>query len=143
MRTPGISVTHVLNYYCFPQVRQSAAKLLTGLMHCRALPDEDRTLHGLKRSCRSKQLVERHHGVLGLCSYLNSRPYSIGTKLGDVLAELARHTNAPDPIPATIRTSLAEFRRTHQDDWQKHRDQLTEVELDLLADLTSPPSYCA
>lgn len=112
-------------------------------MHCRALPNEDRTIRGLMRSCRSKELVERHCGVLGLCAYLASRPYSLGSKLGDVLAELARHTSAPDPIPATIRSSLADFRRTHQDDWPKHREQLTEEELDLLADLTSPPSYCA
>ncbi|XP_013135427.1 PREDICTED: proteasome activator complex subunit 4-like [Papilio polytes] len=48
-----------------------------------------------------------------------------------------------DPVPAAIRTALADFRRTHQDDWQKHRDQLTEQELDLLSDLTSPPSYFA
>ncbi|XP_038206743.1 proteasome activator complex subunit 4-like [Zerene cesonia] len=125
------------------EVRQSAAKLLTGLMHCRALPDEDKTLHSLIKSCRSKELRERHSGVLGLCAYLSSRPYSLGPKLGDVLTELARHTNGPDPIPATIRTALADFRRTHQDDWPKHREQLTEEELDLLADLTSPPSYCA
>ncbi|XP_034834096.1 proteasome activator complex subunit 4-like isoform X1 [Maniola hyperantus] len=125
------------------EVRQAAAKLLTGLMHCRALPDEEKTLKSLTRSCKSKELVERHCGVLGLCGYLSSRPYSLGPKLGDVLAELARHTSAPDPIPATIRTALADFRRTHQDDWPKHREQLTEEELDLLADLTSPPSYCA
>ncbi|CAK1553892.1 unnamed protein product [Leptosia nina] len=125
------------------EVRQSAAKLLTGLMHCRALLDEEKTLRTLIRSCHSKQLDERHCGVLGLCAYLSSRPYSLGPKLGDVLTELARHTNAPDPIPATIRTALADFRRTHQDDWPKHRDQLTEEELDLLADLTSPPTYCA
>ncbi|XP_013170818.1 PREDICTED: proteasome activator complex subunit 4-like isoform X2 [Papilio xuthus] len=125
------------------EVRQTAAKLLTGLMHCKALPDEERTLQLLARSCRSKELVEKHRGVLGLCAYLASRPYSLGPRLGLVLAELARHTGAPDPIPATIRTSLADFRRTHQDDWQKHRDQLTEEELDLLSDLTSPPSYFA
>lgn len=95
------------------------------------------------RSCRSKELVERHSGVLGLCAYLASRPYALGPRLGDALAELARHTNAPDPIPATIRAALADFRRTHHDDWPKHRDQLTEEELDLLADLTSPPTYCA
>uniref|UniRef100_A0A2A4JML8 Proteasome activator complex subunit 4 C-terminal domain-containing protein n=1 Tax=Heliothis virescens TaxID=7102 RepID=A0A2A4JML8_HELVI len=125
------------------EVRQSAAKLLTGLMHCRALPDEERTLAALTRSCRSAQLVERHCGVLGLCGYLASRPYSLGSRLGAVLAELARHTSAPDPVPAAIRAALADFRRTHQDDWPRHRDQLTEEELDLLADLTSPPSYCA
>ncbi|XP_053613915.1 proteasome activator complex subunit 4B-like isoform X2 [Plodia interpunctella] len=125
------------------EVRQSAAKLLTGLMHCRALPDEENTLKKLMHSCQSKQLVERHCGVLGLCAYLASRPYSLGPRLGRVLAQLARHTSAPDPIPATIRTALADFRRTHQDDWPKHREQLTEEELDLLADLTSPPSYCA
>ncbi|XP_068618966.1 proteasome activator complex subunit 4-like isoform X2 [Battus philenor] len=125
------------------EVRQTAAKLLTGLMHCRALPDEDQTLRSLMRSCNSKELVEKHCGVLGLCAYVASRPYSLGPQLGKVLAELARHTNAPDPIPATIRTSLADFRRTHQDDWSKHREQLTEEELDLLSDLTSPPSYFA
>lgn len=124
-------------------MRQSAAKLLTGLMHCRALPDENNTLRSLMRSCRSKELVERHCGVLGLCAYLASRPYSLGARLRDVLAELARHSCAPDPIPAAIRSALADFRRTHQDDWPKHREQLTEEELDLLADLTSPPSYCA
>ncbi|XP_075982496.1 proteasome activator complex subunit 4-like isoform X2 [Anticarsia gemmatalis] len=125
------------------EVRQAASKLLTGLMHCRALPDESRTIGALMRSCRSKELVERHCGVLGLCAYLASRPYSLGAALGDVLAELARHTSAPDPVPAAIRAALADFRRTHQDDWPKHREQLTEEELDLLADLTSPPSYCA
>lgn len=125
------------------QVRQTAAKLLTGLMHCKALPDEERTLQQLSRSCRSAELVEKHRGVLGLCAYLASRPYSLGPRLGLVLAELARHTGAPDPVPAAIRTALADFRRTHQDDWQKHRDQLTEQELDLLSDLTSPPSYFA
>lgn len=124
-------------------MRQTAAKLLTGLMHCRALPDEEQTLSSLMRSCRSGQLVEKHCGVLGLCAYLASRPYSLGPRLGDVLGELARHTSAPDPIPATIRTALADFRRTHQDDWPKHRERLTEEELDLLSDLTSPPSYCA
>ncbi|CAH4031865.1 unnamed protein product [Pieris brassicae] len=125
------------------EVRQSAAKVLTGLMHCRALPDEDKTLQSLIRSARSKESSERHRGVLGLCAYMSSRPYGLGPRLGDVLTELARHTNAPDPIPATIRTALADFKRTHQDDWPKHREQLTEDELDLLADLTSPPSYCA
>nr|XP_049704771.1 proteasome activator complex subunit 4B isoform X2 [Helicoverpa armigera] len=125
------------------EVRQSAAKLLTGLMHCRALPDEERTLAALMRSCRAAALVERHCGVLGLCGYLASRPYSLGARLGAVLAELARHTSAPDPVPAAIRAALADFRRTHHDDWPRHRDQLSEEELDLLADLTSPPSYCA
>ncbi|CAG9565396.1 unnamed protein product [Danaus chrysippus] len=125
------------------EVRQSAAKLLTGLMHCRALADEEKSIKVFLKSCRSKELVERHFGVLGLCAYVASRPYSLGPRLGRVLQELAKHTNAPDPIPATIRTALADFRRTHQDDWPKHRDQLTEEELDLLADLTSPPSYCA
>ncbi|CAH0594191.1 unnamed protein product [Chrysodeixis includens] len=125
------------------EVRKSASRLLTGLMHCHALPDEEATLQRLMRSCRSAELLERHCGVLGLCAYLASRPYSLGARLGAVLAELARHTSAPDPVPATIRAALADFRRTHQDDWPRHRDNLTEEELDLLADLTSPPSYCA
>ncbi|XP_073950503.1 proteasome activator complex subunit 4-like isoform X2 [Choristoneura fumiferana] len=125
------------------EVRQSAAKLLTGLMHCRALPDEERTLRELMRAARSSTPRERHTGVLGLCAYLASRPYSLGPKLGVVLAELSRHTSAPDPVPAAIRAALADFRRTHQDDWPRHREQLTDDELDLLADLTSPPSYCA
>ncbi|CAH2045535.1 unnamed protein product, partial [Iphiclides podalirius] len=125
------------------EVRQTAAKLLTGLMHCRALPNEDETLDSLMSSCRSGAPVERHCGVLGLCAYLASRPYGIGPRLGDVLAELARHTSAPDPVPATIRAALADFRRTHQDEWPQHRERLTEEELDLLSDLTSPPSYFA
>lgn len=112
-------------------------------MHCHALPDEEATLQRLMGSCRSRALLERHCGVLGLCAYLASRPYSLGARLGAVLAELARHTSAPDPVPATIRAALADFRRTHQDDWPRHRENLTEEELDLLADLTSPPSYCA
>lgn len=124
-------------------MRQAASKLLTGLMHCQALPNEDLTINKLMKTCRSKDLVERHSGVLGLCAYLSSRPYSLGPRIGEVLAELSRHTNAPDPVPSSIRTALADFRRTHQDDWPKHREALTEDELDLLADLTSPPSYCA
>ncbi|VVD00858.1 unnamed protein product, partial [Leptidea sinapis] len=126
-----------------PERAVRAENFALTLMRDARVEDEESTLRSLNRSCRSKELRERHCGVLGLCAYLSSRPYSLGPKLGDVLAELARHINAPDPIPATIRAALADFRRTHQDDWPKHREQLTEEELDLLADLTSPPTYCA
>ncbi|GBP54341.1 Proteasome activator complex subunit 4 [Eumeta japonica] len=125
------------------EVRQAAAKLLTGLMHCQALPNEEKTIKKLIKFCHSKEIVQRHCGVLGLCGYLASRPYSLGNRIGAVLYELSKHTNAPEPIPSSIRTTLADFRRTHQDDWPKHREALTAEELDLLAELTSPPTYCA
>uniref|UniRef100_A0A2A4J396 Uncharacterized protein n=1 Tax=Heliothis virescens TaxID=7102 RepID=A0A2A4J396_HELVI len=69
---------------------------------CAGAPGRAIALAGaLTRSCRSAQLVERHCGACWGCAatWPFRAPYSLGSRLGAVLAEAASpHHSAPDPM---------------------------------------------
>jgi proteasome activator subunit 4 len=44
---------------------------------------------------------------------------------------------------ATIKKTLQDFKRTHQDDWQEHKQKFTDDQLSVLTDLLVSPSYYA
>lgn len=106
----------------------------------------------LKRSTTNKKIQKnginlsvsvRHAGVLGMCAFISSHPYDVPDYLPNIFAELGVHLNDPQPIPATIRKTLGDFKRTHHDNWEVHKLKFTEEELSVLSDLTVPPSYYA
>ncbi|XP_077299850.1 proteasome activator complex subunit 4-like isoform X2 [Arctopsyche grandis] len=137
----------------YPEVRESAAVMLAGLLHCGVLTDIPQLLDHFKSLCkggkvkkgpqRAEELARRHCGVLGLCAFVAAQPYTVPAYLPEIFSLLGRHLNDPLPIPATIRKTLGDFKRTHHDDWQTHKLKFTEDELALLSDLTVPPSYYA
>jgi proteasome activator subunit 4 len=43
----------------------------------------------------------------------------------------------------TIKTTLSNFKRTHWDNWQEHKEKFTEDQLVVLTDLLVSPSYYA
>ena len=72
-------------------------------------------------------------GILGLCAFVEAFPYDVPPFLPPILMELSTHLNDPQviheinlwkltfnvqPTPLTIKKSLQEFKRTHQDNWQ-------------------------
>lgn len=138
------------------EVREKSGQVLAGLIHSSFLSDTDKLFKLFKTKCRTKikrvqsnsnesydsnALITRHCGILGLCSFINAYPYDIPDFIPDVLDVISNHLNDPQPIPATIRKTLASFKRTHHDGWNFHKLKFTESQLDLLNDLLIPPSY--
>uniref|UniRef100_A0A6P7GVF6 Proteasome activator complex subunit 4B-like n=1 Tax=Diabrotica virgifera virgifera TaxID=50390 RepID=A0A6P7GVF6_DIAVI len=136
------------------EVRVQAAKDLSGLLHCQFIPDPTQLLTQFKQKARYKHkkkavpstsnnnnIKEKHAAVLGLCAFIESHPYDVPDYLPDIFEHLRPHLSDPQPIPATIRKTLGDFKRTHHNNWETHKLKFTEEELCLLSDLTVPPSY--
>lgn len=111
------------------EVREKAAQVLGGLLHCSFLPATDQLLELFKRKCRTKVVKNgsrrmpmtncgteanmaerqeaesvrmRHMGVLGLCAFISAYPYDIPDFVPDVFEHLGNHLNDPQPIPVRI-----------------------------------------
>lgn len=168
------------------EVREKAAQVLGGLLHCAFLPATDKLLELFKKKCKTKvikranlvqgcaveaQLTEdgdvksvtvRHMGVLGLCAFISAYPYEVPEFIPAVFEHLGNHLNDPQPIPVsylfiksiiylliqnsfqtTIRKTLADFKRTHFENWHVHQMKFTEHQLSVLSDLSVPPTYYA
>ena len=102
------------------EVREKAAQVLGGLLHCDFLNrDRSRVLltkfqkqvgrklpRGVSRSTVVPDvdmalIVERHAGILGLCAFVDAYPYDVPEFLPDILVRLGDHLNDPQPIPVT------------------------------------------
>ena len=105
------------------EVREKAAQVLGGLLHCAFLPATDKLLELFKKKCKTKvikrsnlvqgcaveaQLGEdgdvksvtvRHMGVLGLCAFISAYPYEVPEFIPAVFEHLGNHLNDPQPIP--------------------------------------------
>ena len=106
------------------EVREKAAQVLGGLVHCDFLPpgkchdllDQFRkqVSKRLPRGLRGANLpdvdmaliVDRHAGVLGLCAFVDAYPYDVPEFLPDILVRLGDHLNDPQPIPVSISTGF-------------------------------------
>lgn len=122
------------------EVREKAAQVLGGLLHCAFLPATDKLLELFKRKCRTKvvknatrRLVPancgtdanmadkqesesvrmRHMGVLGLCAFISAYPYDIPDFVPDVFEHLGAHLNDPQPIPVSSGQTLGFFNVTN------------------------------
>lgn len=102
------------------EVREKAAQVLGGLLHCdfldsqqtRQLMNEFRKQisRKLPRGMRAAVLpdvdmaliVKRHAGILGLCAFVNAHPYDVPEFLPDILVLLGDHLNDPQPIPVIV-----------------------------------------
>ncbi|XP_042231597.1 proteasome activator complex subunit 4-like isoform X2 [Homarus americanus] len=139
------------------EVQQMASTVLSGLIHCKFIQAEDKLLgeftsklqNGREQKRRRKEplkpqeVLELHAGVLGLCAYVSAFPYDVPDMLPEVLVTLSEHLNDPHPVPATIKKTLSNFRRTHHDNWRDHKQKFTEDQLVVLTDLLLSPSYYA
>ncbi|XP_055638685.1 proteasome activator complex subunit 4-like [Toxorhynchites rutilus septentrionalis] len=151
------------------EVREKAAEVLCGLLHCSFLTATEELLELFKDKCRTRMMRTkrlkitpscssavlkndggeanavraRHTGVLGLCAFISAYPYEVPEFVPNVFEHLGAHLNDPQPIPATIRKTLGDFKRTHHDNWELHQLKFTEDQLAVLSDLTIPPSYYA
>uniref|UniRef100_A0A4W6E8I3 Proteasome activator subunit 4 n=1 Tax=Lates calcarifer TaxID=8187 RepID=A0A4W6E8I3_LATCA len=144
------------------EVREMAATTLSGFLQCNflsmdapmqahfealcktSLPKKrKRELGSIVDTIPSADLVRRHAGVLGLSACILSSPYDVPTWMPQILMDLSAHLNDTQPIEMTVKKTLSNFRRTHHDNWQQHKQQFTDDQLLVLTDLLVSPCYYA
>eukprot|EP00891_Asterochloris_glomerata_P001540 jgi/Astpho2/1540/fgenesh1_pg.00026_%23_29_t len=87
-------------------------------------------------------LTEKNAAVLGLMSFVLSSPYEVPLWLPDVLLSLVKAASQPAPVKTTVRRTLAEFRRTHEEACMAEaRRLLTEEQWEAIQDVAFSTSY--
>ncbi|DBA73425.1 TPA: hypothetical protein ACH3X1_011462 [Trebouxia sp. C0004] len=85
---------------------------------------------------------ERHAALLGLRAFVLTSPYDVPAWLTDVLMALVRAAAEPAPIKKTVRNTLGEFRRTHEEaGLAEVKRLLTSDQWDAVQDVSSPATY--
>ncbi|XP_077341678.1 proteasome activator complex subunit 4 [Lithobates pipiens] len=144
------------------EVREMAATTLSGFLQCSFLTMDVSMQAHFEQLCKTRlpkkrkrdlgtavdtipsaDLVKRHAGVLGLSACILSSPYDVPTWMPQLLMDLSAHLNDPQPIEMTVKKTLSNFRRTHLDNWQEHKQQFTDDQLVVLTDLLVSPCYYA
>ncbi|KAK1171117.1 proteasome activator complex subunit 4-like [Acipenser oxyrinchus oxyrinchus] len=144
------------------EVREMAATTLSGLLQCNFLIMDAPMQTHFEKLCKTRlptkrkrdpgsvvdtippaDLVKRHAGVLGLSACILSNPYDVPTWMPQLLMDLSAHLNDTQPIEMTVKKTLSNFRRTHLDNWQEHKQQFTDDQLLVLTDLLVSPCYYA
>ncbi|CAK9296256.1 unnamed protein product [Gordionus sp. m RMFG-2023] len=129
-------------YYDPPHLLSQVVQLLS--------PTNDIELNQIESPIENKINYNfRSAGILGLCAIVEAFPYDIPPALPSILVKLSHlsHTSfskklgkigtgAQTSNSQLIRQTMANFKRTHQDNWhQDHRAKFTDEELEILADL--------
>uniref|UniRef100_A0AAQ4Q0P3 Proteasome activator Blm10 mid region domain-containing protein n=1 Tax=Gasterosteus aculeatus aculeatus TaxID=481459 RepID=A0AAQ4Q0P3_GASAC len=136
------------------EVRDMAGTTLSGLLQCQFFPLDpslqtqlqtlsQTRLPKARGELGSTDLLRCHAGVLGLSACILSSPYDVPDWMPQILMDLSNHLNDPQPIEMTVKKTLSEFRRTHHDNWQEHRQSFTDDQLLVLTDLLVSPCYYA
>ncbi|XP_054654643.1 proteasome activator complex subunit 4A [Dunckerocampus dactyliophorus] len=144
------------------EVREMAATTLSGFLQCNFLCMDAPMQAHFEALCKTRlpkkrkrgigtigdtipsaDLVRRHAGVLGLSACILSSPYDVPTWMPQLLMDLSAHLNDTQPIEMTVKKTLSNFRRTHHDNWQQHKQQFTDDQLLVLTDLLVSPCYYA
>nr|XP_034177609.1 proteasome activator complex subunit 4-like [Osmia lignaria] len=146
------------------EVRKTAGKVLSGLLHCTFIPEQECLLNEFKKKAKTKLCKKEHLGsnkegtknnvktdairirhaaVIGMCAFIQAHPYDIPKYIPPIFEHLSPHMADPQPIPMTIKKTLDDFKRTH-DGWRRmkeHTQHFTEEQLNVLQDLMMPPSH--
>ncbi|XP_042004596.1 proteasome activator subunit 4-like [Salvia splendens] len=138
------------------EVREHAAAVLAGLMkggdvdlvedfRKRAYEQAVAVLKKRKQrgTVSALPIASVHGSILALAACVLSVPYDIPSWLPEHVTLLARFVSEPSPLKSTVTKAVAEFRRTHADTWNVHKDSFTEEQLEVLADTSSSSSYFA
>ncbi|QQP39732.1 Uncharacterized protein FKW44_013543, partial [Caligus rogercresseyi] len=132
------------------QVRSKAAKILCGLLHSKFLRGDscDKLLQlfrskirpVLTRETRKNKFAKRKSLAPDLstkeklANFVEAHPYEVPD---------FTHLHDPTPVPKTIKKTLQEFKRTHQDNWDEHKLKFTDDQLLIMTELLVSPNYYA
>eukprot|EP00112_Aurelia_sp_Birch-Aquarium-sp1_P004002 Seg1452.12 transcript_id=Seg1452.12/GoldUCD/mRNA.D3Y31 product="Proteasome activator complex subunit 4A" protein_id=Seg1452.12/GoldUCD/D3Y31 len=145
------------------EVRLEASKTLSGLVHYGYVIVDDSVhkkfsemaktrMPKRKRGAAMEQvdvirvgyaLRHRHAGVLGMSACIQAFPYEVPYWMPQMLLEVGEHLHDGNYVQATVKKTLSEFRRTHHDNWQEHKQKFKDDQLTVLTDLLVSPNYYA
>lgn len=86
---------------------------------------------------------KRHAGILALSACILASPYDVPSFVPDVLMEVSKHADDPQPIQGTVKHTLTSFKRTHHDNWQDHKQRFSDDQINSLTELLVSPNYYA
>ena len=90
-------------------------------------------LENLRLNKDSKTLIRRHAAVLGLSSIISAFPYEVPEWMPSTLAFLANKASGDrGMISMSVKKTLGDFKKTHQDTWLMDQKLFNEEELEAL-----------
>ncbi|XP_051128404.1 proteasome activator subunit 4 [Andrographis paniculata] len=138
------------------EVREHAAAVLAGLIKSgnenfvddfrkRAYSQANAAIKNRRnrKKASAMPVASVHGSILALAACVLSVPYDMPSWLPEHVTLLARFVSEPSPLKSTVTKAIAEFRRTHADTWNLHKELFTEEQLEVLADTSSSSSYFA
>ena len=100
-----------------------------------------------ERATKEKQRAKRQQrSVFVLCAVVMGRPYDTPPYIPEALAALSKHSfeqRASMGVRDEVKRVCSEFKRTHTDNWEAHKKQFTQEQLEALEDVVSTPHYYA
>jgi proteasome activator subunit 4 len=91
----------------------------------------------------NKIVAKRHAAVLGIAAVVLAFPYDLPKWMPKALVILSESSHDPAPIRTTITETFGEFKRTHQDNWETHKQKFTSDELYVVSELLLSQNYFA
>ncbi|GAA6053733.1 hypothetical protein JCM3770_003189 [Rhodotorula araucariae] len=144
------------------EVREAAASTLSGIVRCSqrsAIVSLIQRFMGILRSTKipkrrdtqgnevagyQEALIAAHSAVLGISSLVKAFPYEVPPFIPSILIEcMSKHAASPPPLSTTVKATLADFKRSHQDSWETDQKAFTPEQLADLHDLLTGSSYYA
>jgi len=105
------------------------------------------TEEAANKAAKEKERAARQQkSVFFLCAVVLGRPYDIPPYIPGALAALSKHSfeqRASLSVREVVKMVCSEFKRTHTDNWEAHRLQFTQEQLEALEDVVSTPHYYA
>uniref|UniRef100_A0A7E4VS87 Proteasome activator complex subunit 4 n=1 Tax=Panagrellus redivivus TaxID=6233 RepID=A0A7E4VS87_PANRE len=123
------------------EVRTNASYTLSGFIQCGLFTVDSAFLNYYGEWAKSEEKLRRHAGVLALSGVVTATPYKVPAYMPDVLMTIVKHLRDPQPIYASAKRALNEFKRTHLDCWTDHKNQFNEDQLTILTNLLVSPNY--
>jgi Domain of unknown function (DUF3437). len=108
---------------------------------------QGKELFGTALENEFKRATKQQTSVYFLCAAVLSRPYDTPKFVPKALAALSKHSyerTAPFTVREAVKLCCREYKRTHMtDNWEVHKQQFTQEQLEALDDVVSTPHYYA
>jgi len=123
------------------EVRLASSDTLSGFINCGYIPVDQELMNVIYTLTQSQDHLEKHAGVLGLSAIILAYPYTIPPFIPELLVKFCRFSSEKQPISGTIKKTLGEFKRTHQDSWHEHKQEFTDDQLEVLVGVLVSANY--
>ena len=90
--------------------------------------------------------MRQQKSVFVLSAAVLGRPYDTPPYIPVALTALSKHSfenKASLSVREVVKMVCSEFKKTHTDNWEAHRAQFTQDQLEALEDVVSTPHYYA